>query len=488
MRDRIGNSSRRASRSNTSGLRGEGGQASGGPWRTRCGDRPPGADRAQDGARGGPRATACSVGSTPVRRGLAATPLRRVAPAPSWARAAAPSVGNGVRRGVNGLVPALPWLLLALFLALRARPPRPLPSLERARALLGERGAPRVSVIVPARNEVHNIETVLRSLTASVYPRFEVIVVDDRSEDGTGDLARAVDAGNAERVVVIEGEPLPEGWLGKPWACAQGARAATGDLLLFTDADTRHAPDLLARAVAARQEDGADALSLVGRQLMESFWERVVMPQVILTMTLRFPDLRRPFRASRWRGAVANGQYILLDRGTYDAVGGHEAVRDEVVEDQRLAQELVRAGRVLSIREASDTFATRMYRSLTELVEGWSKNVATGARAATPPPARPLLPVLMPLAPVALWVFPPVLLLAGAAGWLEAGSPAWAVWVSGLSALFWAGWTRHLGAPAWYGLLYPLGAGVTAAIFLRSFARGSRVRWKGRDYLAAPPR
>ena len=186
------------------------------------------------------------------------------------------------------LLLALPWVGVLAFILFVARLPRELPPPGRSGA-----AKPLVSVIVPARNEAANIETCLRSLAASTYPAFEVIVVDDRSEDGTAQIVRSLGAGNALRLRLVEGAELPAGWLGKPWACRQGAAAAEGGLLLFTDADTRHGPDLLARAVAGLHEEEADLMTLVGKQLMESFWERLVQPQIFMLMVFRFPRFER---------------------------------------------------------------------------------------------------------------------------------------------------------------------------------------------------
>lgn len=368
---------------------------------------------------------------------------------------------------------AAPWIVFAAYLVLRVRLPRALPG---ARVL--DR-PPSVTVIIPARNEARNIVACLTSVVASTYPDFDVVVVDDRSDDETAVLARTVGQGGASRVQVIDGDELPEGWFGKPWACHQGAVSARGEVLLFTDADTVHAPELLSRAVAALQEDPADAVTIMGRQLMESFWEKVVQPQVFLMMTLRFANMRRPFR--HWRGAVANGQYILIRREAYDAIGGHESVRGEVVEDLRLAQRLIRAGRVLSLREAEAVFSTRMYQSLGDIVEGWSKNVAAGAQQSVHPALRPFLLPIMLVSGVGLWMVPPVVLALALAG-VVPDALAWAAWVTGGSAAFWmlAAWRFGI-RPGW-GLLYPLGALVSTLIFVRSFARGRHVVWKGRAY------
>lgn len=365
-----------------------------------------------------------------------------------------------------------------MFLLVGVRPPREIPS-------RGPGATPFVSVVIPARDEAVNIVTVLETVAASRYPDFEIIVVDDRSEDGTGDLARALPSGNARELRVLDGKPLPAGWLGKPWACAQGAAVARGELLLFTDADTVHGPDLLGRAVAAMEEDAADLVTVAGRQLMGSFWERLVQPQIFLTMILRFFDVERSVRSGKWRDAIANGQFMLFRREAYDALGGHEAVKGEVVEDLVLAQITVREGRRLSIRLAETAFATRMYRSLGELVAGWSKNILRGGLATIPPGLRPFMAPFSALFAAILWLAPPVALAAALAGVGGGGLLLWSGLTVGVSALLWVVFTARMGAPAAYGLLYPLGASVGMYIFLRSWARGRNVEWKGRSYRVA---
>jgi len=375
------------------------------------------------------------------------------------------------------LLASVPWIGLLLFMLVRFRIPRALPPVGS-----GNRELPFVSVIVPARNEERSIRSCVESICASEYPDFEVIVVDDRSEDGTRAEARDILANRARRLVVVEGEALPDGWFGKPWACAQGAREAQGALLLFTDADTIHTPELLERAVAGLGQDESDALTLMGSQLMETFWERVIQTHMFMLMSLRYPDLRRPCPRSRWRDAIANGQYILFERGVYEDIGGHGAVRREVVEDQRLAQTLCKAGKRLSVRAAEGIFATRMYRSLAELIEGWSKNVALGSRQGLPPWARPFIMPLLILTGALLWILPPVVLILSIAGLAPSAWAGWALLITGVSAGAWAVSSRRLGAPFVYGVFYPLGAVMVGYIFVRSWVRGGRVVWKGREY------
>lgn len=377
---------------------------------------------------------------------------------------------------IPALLCALPWLAVPVFLLLRLRLPAEIPP-------GGPAHAPPVSVVVPARDEAVNVTACVESLCASAYPHFEVIVVDDRSSDGTGALARAAGSGNARALRVVEGAELPQGWLGKPWACAQGAAAATGELLLFTDADTVHAPDLLPRAVAAMEEDGSDLLTVVGRQIMGSFWERLLQPQVFFTIALRFPGLGRQLGAHQWREAIANGQFLLFRRESYEEMGGHAAVRDEVAEDLAFAQRVVRRGRRLSVRMAEAALATRMYRSLGDLVAGWSKNLVMGGLATVPPLLRPFTVPAMALSAVMLWIVPPAAL---ASSLLGAGGMVlfvWSVAACAVSSVLWVLFTARMGSPAWYGLLYPLGAAVGLWILARAWARGRSVEWKGRRYL-----
>ncbi|MFP3948308.1 MAG: glycosyltransferase [Gemmatimonadota bacterium] len=420
-----------------------------------------------------------------------------------------------------GVLAALPWAALVLFARFGVRWPRPLPAASEAADPEGARGStgardvasdtapsggatvasalPFVSVIVPARNEAANIETCLLHLAASRYPRFEILVVDDRSEDETGALARAVDSRSADRLQVLDGRPLPEGWLGKPWACWQGYAAASGDLLLFTDADTRHAPELLERAVRGMEQDDAAAVTLMARQLMESFWEKVVQPQLFALLAMRFSRPDRVLEAGRCRDAVANGQFILVTRDAYESIDGHRSVRGEVVEDLRLAQRLCRAGRRLSLREAENSLSTRMYRSLSEIVEGWTKNLAMASRQTVPPWMKPVALPLSLVGGILLWIVPPGILAVGggrvllgdpqlAAGGVEpgaAGIPGSLVWSAVavvLSTFFWMGAAhRSRIHPAW-GLLYPLGSAVTCFLLIRSWIRGRTVEWKGRVY------
>jgi chlorobactene glucosyltransferase len=369
---------------------------------------------------------------------------------------------------------ALPWA--ASFAAI-PRLARSKPSLSDVAPVTG----PGVSIIIPARNESGQIETVVRSALASTYHPLEVIVVDDRSTDDTARKVAAL-AATDPRLRLVPGRELPRGWYGKPWACQQGADAATGEVLLFTDADTTHHPDLLAHAVSMLRESRADLLTVAPRQLVVSFWERVVMPHIWVMLGTRYhPSTVNA--ATRPRDVIANGQFMMFPRTSYEAVGEHVAVKGEVVEDLAMAQQVVRLGKKLHFAFAYELMETRMYQNLGQLIEGWSKNLFIGSRLSFghQPLLRLLAPLFLALDGV-FWLAPPALLCVALLGYAHAFLPAAAI-ATALSMLFWALISFGMQAPMWYGLLYPLGAGMFLVILARSVWRGTRrVEWRGRVY------
>lgn len=390
-----------------------------------------------------------------------------------------------------GLALALsaPWLAVPLITLWRARGD---PSLDDVPAEPAP-DAPKVSVIVPARNEAANIAACMQSILDCSYPNLELIIVDDDSADGTAAFARAVAAAAAGRhvqVIAAPSRPADDVWFGKQWACHCGAALASGTLLCFTDADTRHGVELLARSVNAMSDRSLDFLSVLGRQLMRSFWERAVQPQVFAMLAVRFGGARAVNAARHARGKLANGQFLLIARAAYDELGGHAAVRDEVAEDLALAQRFFARGKRTALVDGRRHLATRMYTSLGSLVRGWMKNIYAGARSAAPlgAPGRALLPLLLVLAPLAN-LAPPIVLVLGALGTVSPTARAWA-WITTAATLAW--WlcvylrTPDIrpGSAVRWALAYPLGSLVLTYIIVRAVLRGRRVEWRGRTYLA----
>jgi glycosyltransferase involved in cell wall biosynthesis len=251
---------------------------------------------------------------------------------------------------------------------------------------------PVVSVIVPARNEEANLAACLESLVAQTGIDYEIIVVDDDSTDRTAEIARSfvstigkgttfgstahVAAGvHARRAVtVISAPPLPANWTGKNNAMSAGAKIAKGKWLLFTDADTVHKPGSLARAIAEAAEHGAALLSYSPEQEIHSLWEKAVMPVIFAELATTYPPQAVNDPASPI--AAANGQYLMISREAYDAVGGHAKIADNLLEDVAMARLIKSSGREIFFRYGGDAVRTRMYRSFAQMKEGWTKNLA----------------------------------------------------------------------------------------------------------------
>jgi chlorobactene glucosyltransferase len=375
---------------------------------------------------------------------------------------------------------AVPWLLVPVVILWRARDSA---SLEDYAASVPD-PAPLLSVIVPARNEARNIAACVRSILDTTWPNIEVIVVDDHATDGTGDIARGVASADA-RLRVMENPGLPAGWFGKQWACHNGASVARGAFLLFTDADTRHGPELLARSMSAMRERNADLFTVASAQTMETFWERLLQPQVFGMLLARFGGTEHVSRSTNPYDKIANGQFILVRREAYDRAGGHEAVRAHVAEDLRLAQDWTRMGLSVQMVAEFEHMSTRMYEGFGEIWRGWGKNVWAAGRDTVPggPVTRAVLRVLAPLLP--LWeIVPVVAIVLTLTGVAPAAVGAWGAIAYAIGTVFWIVLRRAFGAPVWYAPLHPVAASVLAAIMARASWRGSRVEWKGREYVS----
>ncbi|MEF2276932.1 glycosyltransferase family 2 protein [Deinococcus sp. YIM 134068] len=324
--------------------------------------------------------------------------------------------------------------------------------------------APRVSLLVPARDEAHNLPRTLPGLLAQGAD--EVLVLDDGSGDGTGEVARRLCAG-VPGARVLEGRPLPPGWHGKPWACQQLGEAATGDLLIFTDADVDWRPGALGAVLHELSRSGADLLSVYPRQRNETFGERLLTPlvDVVLLTLLPEPVLRIPHRAA----SAANGQLMAFRREAYARLGGHALVRAELLEDVKFGQRLKAEDGRLALALGGECVEVRMYRGYRESVGGFGKNAyEVHGRS------RVLLAVSLGWHLAAYTL--PWLLPSRRWRWLTA------LRVAGVAerALVNLVAGRRRPADLAEGLLGPLTPLLALPVFLR--ARGARVGWKGRSY------
>lgn len=354
------------------------------------------------------------------------------------------------------------------------------PRLSRSARAKPSAGLPRVSIVIPARNEEADVENAVRSHLAQDYPDFEVIVVEDRSTDGTPEILRKL-AAEDPRLEVVGGSEPPAGWLGKPHALSLGARAADGEVFLFADADVRYEPRALREAVAVLVDRRLDLLAFFPRFENRGFWESVLLPFLSIAVFLGFGFLALARRVPLAMGAGAGN---LVRRRAYDAVGGHAAIRNSVVDDVRLAVTLKRAGLRVGAFRAEDRVAVRMYRGFSEVWNGFTKNVAwayTGAGGAV----LFLLTVFL----LAVAIAPAAVIAAAAVGAPVSDSDvrlALAVYLS--SVVLRGSLAAMLREPLWPAATHPLMAAVWAGIICRSLYWKhvrKQIVWRGRRYDAA---
>jgi chlorobactene glucosyltransferase len=337
---------------------------------------------------------------------------------------------------------------------------------------------PRVSVLVPARNEANNIEACVWSLLAQDYDDFEVLVLDDGSSDGTGPLLQRL-ARSEARLRVLEGKPLPPGWMGKQWACHQLAQSATGKFILFTDADTRHAPQMLCDSVGAQQEVQADLLTSLPREEVVSWGERLVVPVINWAIFSLVPM----GLASRWARpefSITIGQHMLFRRSAYEAIGGHEAVRQDVVDDVALGRRIIAKGYRWSLLDGTADVTCRMYQGFWEAVEGFTKNAFAFFDYR-------VVPCLL----VCLWIGlsflePPLALFSQYLGVPLTRFPTnLAIIAVVQSLILWHLAYRRFRLPIYLAVLYPVSLTLFIFIILRSmvYTATGQARWKGRSLI-----
>lgn len=347
--------------------------------------------------------------------------------------------------------------------------------------------APRVSVIIPARNEEEGIGDCLRAVLAQDYPNFEVILINDKSTDRTGEIVREIEDGDP-RLSCIQGKELPPGWMGKNHALFQGVREAKGEFLLFVDADSRLEPECLTQTMSRALEEGSDLLTIIPTLICGGFWEKVVHPILVQMIFVWAPSKKINDPGSEV--ASGNGPYMLFRRSAYEKIGGHEAVKDNIVEDLELARNIKRAGFRLTYVGAPELMSLRMYTCLAEIWEGWSKNfyISLGGKV--------WLTALASLGIFIYFILPWLAMPAALAVLIFGGwDPTWlAVLSLAFAQCLVAVALRHLmlrlyAVDASYPYLQPLGSAVLIAILVNSTIRTQYrkgVSWKGRTYMKGP--
>ncbi|MEW5928271.1 MAG: glycosyltransferase family 2 protein [Gemmatimonadota bacterium] len=364
--------------------------------------------------------------------------------------------------------------------ALLAAPPLAVLGLAACNVLAWPRGSAagrvrgRVSVCIPARDEAARIERCVRAALAGTRAPDEVVVYDDGSTDGTGEIVARV-AAEDPRVRVVRGGPLPAGWVGKPHACHRLAQEATGDVLVFMDADTVAGPECLARLGSLLEGMAADVVTVAPRHEVRTPGERLVVPLLHLTYLAWLP-LPLVWRSRDPRFLVANGQLLAVRRRAYDAAGGWAAVRAEVVDDVAFCRRVKRSGGRVVFADGHRMATVRMYDGWRPLWEGFSKNLYEGIGG------RPGALAGIAALYGGVFVLPYAALLAGLAGASTLLAPAAAGVAANLAlrALLAARFRQ----PPEGVLLHPLGVLALLAIAANSFrwSRRGAIRWRGRVY------
>lgn len=349
-----------------------------------------------------------------------------------------------------------------------------------------ERAAPRgegpaairpVSVLVPARDEARNIRRCLRSLLVQDYPLLEVLVLDDGSTDATADIVTEM-AREDRRLRLVRGQPLPQGWMGKNFACHQLARLARGNWLLFTDADTDHGAGALAWAIEAAQQNQADLVSLIPHTVTRTLGEQLLLPIIPFGLLGCFPLalgkwLRIPFLT------MALGPFMLFRREAYQYIGGHRAVRGDIAEDVVLARQVRRAGGQVVLLDGSEQVDVHFYRGFRESWYGLAKSAFAALEYR-------LLPSLLMVGFYGfLFLRPVVLLLLGLwNGWM--GGPALRLTLFHvlLNSGLWYAVAVRFRLPRRTAFLYPLTVSLIILIMLDSMRQTALggIGWKGRVY------
>lgn len=338
---------------------------------------------------------------------------------------------------------------------------------------------PMVSILVPARNEEQNIGRCILSMLAQDYPSFEVLVLDDQSNDGTLAILRQM-AESQPKLKVLTGSSPPEDKSGKNWACSQLACQARGDLLFFTDADTVHQPQSLQEMVTALMGEQADLLTGFPRQQMFSWMERLLVP-FFTWASISFIPLWLAYRIRLQTFSVAVGQMMLFRREAYQKIGGHTALGKEIVDDLMLARKIKAAGMRWRVVRLSDLISCRMYHSGWDAIQGFSKNLFAAFDFR-------LLIYLFVFTWLAILFWAPPMVLAI---WIFGQAPAAHIVelevCIGLSLLLWMIPYLETGIPFYLGFLYPITILANEVVAFRSmfFSLTNRLTWKDRT-LAKP--
>ena len=339
--------------------------------------------------------------------------------------------------------------------------------------------APLISILIPARNEEANIGACLESLRRQDYPNFEILVLDDSSTDGTADILARI-AAEDSRVRLLQGKPLPQGWAGKPFACHQLAQEARGSWLLFTDADTVHAPSMLRAVLGAALVSRAALISGFPYQRNTSIWQKTAMPILFYFMLLCLLPFWWLQRSRGTMPSVAIGQFLFFSTNEYRSIGGHEAVKSRILEDVWLGREVSRHHYKQLTLDLSALVSCQMYKEFGTMWQGITRWFYMVASLSIVSLVVMIFVVLMLFLAPFLWLVYGLLLAQPAFGWDVLVTLQVAIL---FLARFLAG--RRFSQPKTSVILHPVGMAFLILVsFYASYQylTGAGVKWKGRVY------
>lgn len=344
-----------------------------------------------------------------------------------------------------------------------------------------------ISVLIPARNEENNIKKCVQSACNQQYPEYEVIALNDRSTDRTSIILDQLKNEFQQRLKIINGSETPRGWLGKPWACKQLSEAASGDILIFVDADVTLNSQTLSGVAEAYKKYELEMLTIWPRQTLSSFWEKTLIPLVYYALTSLLPSVY-VYRSPRWMPefissrtrklfAAACGQFISFRRESYKYIGTHEVVKNNIIEDVGLARAALGFGLTIRMFEGSDQVSCRMYHNESEIRSGFRKNFFAGFGYSY------INFIVMALLHLVVYIVPfiifPVSIFTGQINWLILSSLA--VFFTLLHRFILALWFKW---NPFYSLTHPLGVAwfqVLGIISLIDKLTGRKINWKERS-------
>lgn len=339
---------------------------------------------------------------------------------------------------------------------------------------------PKVSVILPARNEEKFVQKCLDSLISQNYSNYEIIAIDDSSDDSTGKII-AEYAKNDSKIIHVTAGPKPDGWMGKNWACMQGYKKATGELLLFTDADTNYAKNVISLAVSHLESLSLDALTVIPKMICLDIWTKITLPVLSTFLHTRFSAIR--VNDPTKKTGYFFGSFFIIRKTTYDLVGTHEGVKHEIIEDGALGKKVKDGG-----------FKMRMVRGDHLIDAVWARDWSTLWNGLK----RLMIPLFLQNGKIAVGIFfavlfllfMPYVFLAYSAPFATSSISFGAVFASAAvsSALLFSAClidARSLGIKMSHAILAPLGSLVVVCGFLAGLlqAKGNAaVSWRGRNY------